>query len=327
MEQRYVVFTHRTTFEASTQLTEEEYRVAIAKANRMPLGDVPVFDSQRILTALKEHYQRVRKITAGFKTKLDSNPKTTKDKYEELEDIGRFIIAANDEPAGTGSFELQVPKSIGLFPDFVLTYVSKRIGVEHTRLVSEEIIQIQRAAKWVLKKAAAIITKDLGHLSKTVNIYFDYDQNVIGTGSFKKKNLTLHQKIEASNIIADFVRAGLNGGQVLAPGFIAQVDINDNKDSRVDIELGQSFFTESEFSKQLLHRIAEKERKAGNYRTEVGVDLLWLLIVIDDIASYSNFNMESANIPEINTSNFDTIMLFEKHAGKIHPIFPQNRVS
>jgi hypothetical protein len=145
--------------------------------------------------------------------------------------------------------------------------------------------------------------------------------------ALKKKNLTAQQKNDPGNLIAEFIRSELTGENVPKPPFIFKFQITDNKDSRLDIELGEMYFTETEFSKQLLDRIADKEDRAADYRKEVTIDRLWLLIVIDDIASFSGFFMESAHIPEINASNFDNIFLFEKHIGKIHPIYPQTRMS
>ncbi|HZH63976.1 MAG TPA: hypothetical protein VEY10_03725 [Flavisolibacter sp.] len=324
MDQPFFVFTHRKVLKVSTQLSDERYRAILAKATNKPIEEIPAFNSAAMLSVIKERSDRLKKVIEGFTALLSTNPNTRKDKYDELDDIGRFIIAANDEPGGNGGiFEMEVPEKLAKHPDFVLTYSGKKIGVEHTRLVSEATIRIYKVVRWVLKQVEESV-KDLSYLSKTVNIFINYDLNIIGDVSFKTENLSKKQKIDMGTLIAEFVRSELTGGTVPKPAFIYQIEIAENFDSRVDIELGESFYTEAEFSRQLLERIADKDDKAHNYRKEVTVDrLLWLLIVIDDIASFSNFYMETAFIPEIPSSNFDNILLFEKHEGRIHPIFPQ----
>jgi hypothetical protein len=186
MDQQYVVFTHRTVLTLSNQLTPEEYRKILAVASNRTIEEMPAIDSDIWLVMARERSKKVRKITEDFKALLDSKPHP-KDKDEELDDIGRFILAANEEPPANKEFALDVPEEIARFPDFILSYAGKKLGVEHTRLLSEDTIQKYKAAKRVIKTAEAILAKDLSYLSKTVNIFIDYNENVIGSASFKKK--------------------------------------------------------------------------------------------------------------------------------------------
>ena len=259
----------------------------------------------------------VQRIIETCKAKFDTDPKITSDKYEELYDIGKFILFSKDK------LKIHVPEVIQECPDFTLLYLYNqlKIGVEHTRLWSNETRAIFKAAKHYLAKAEEIIAKDLSHLSKTVNIFIDYNKNEIGEGNFDNRKFSKDQRNQIPHIIADLIRSELTGGNLPKPAFISQVEITQNKDSRVDLELAESYFTKAEFSDQLLNCIANKERKADNYRNARTVNELWLLIVIDDVNSFSGFNLESARILKIESSNFDSILIFEKFTGKIHFLF------
>lgn len=305
----------RTTFKLSTDMKEEEIRAAIAKARGIPLEQVPSIDFEAVKSKMRSEYEKVQKIVEGCKAKFDSRPKVSSDKYEELNDIGKFILFAND------NFQIHVPEVFQDYPDFTLLIDGLRRGVEHTRLWDSKTRALFRSAKYYLAKAEEIIANDFSYLSKTVNIYIDYSKNVIGDGNFDNRKFSKEQKQKIPLIIADFIRSELTGGNVPKPTFISQVEITPNKDSRIDLELAESYFTKTEFTDQLLECITKKEDKADNYRNARTVNALWLLIVIDDVNSFSGFSLESRNMPKIETSNFDSILIFEKFTGRIHSLF------
>lgn len=178
-----------------------------------------------------------------------------------------------------------------------------------------------KSVKYYLKKAEKIIAKDLSHLSKIVNIYINYRQNVIGQGNFDNRAFSPEQKHQIPQVIADFIKSQLTAGDVQMPAFISQVEVTPNKDLRVDLELAEKYFTKTEFSDQLLKCIGRKEEKANNYRNARKVNALWLLVIIDDINSFSGFNVKSDQLPIIESSNFENIMMFEKFTGNVHVLY------
>lgn len=297
-------------------MKNEEIREAIAKLLGIPLDQVPLIDFEAEKAKMREQYNNVQRKIEAMKPVLDKTSKTTADKYEELFDLGKFIIFFNEK--------FQILSALQKFPDFTLLYQSYRIGVEHTRLWSNEERAMFKAAKYYIAKAEEIIAQKLSRLSKTVNIFIDYNKTVIGDGDFNNRKFTPEQRSELPNIIANYIKSELTGGDVSKPDFISQVKITPNKDLRVDLELAESYFTQAEFSDLLLKRIANKERLADNYRNATKVNALWLLIVIDDVNSFSSFNLESARIPKIETSYFDSILVIEKFGGRIYLIFPNN---
>lgn len=315
MDGSFRIVKKRTTLKLSTHLSPDEVREAVANAMGIEPGQVPDFDPIKALEEIKNQSSRVNDIIRTHKTALESNPKTTKDKYEELHDIGKFILASGDQ------FKIYTPDLIPTYPDFTLTYGNYKIGVEHTRLMSEEIKATIKTASFYIKKAEAIIAKDLSQLSKTVNIFVDYTKGVIGNGNFKNRRFTQQEREQIPHIFATYIRSELTGGNISKPDFISQVQITSNQDYRVDLELAESYFTEEEFSALLLEKIGKKEAKADNYRKACCVNELWLIIIIDDVNSFSGFNLENGGIPKIESSNFERVLLFEKFGGIIYSLF------
>jgi hypothetical protein len=302
--------TTRTTLKLSTHMTDAEILEAIAQVTGKSLNDVPLFEFSKILEEMKTTAFKLERITGALKAKLVSAG-AKEDKFEELEDVGRFLIATND------SLKLIVPDALPEYPDFLLASDNFVIGLEHTRLLSNELKATYKTVKYCLKEAEAMLAPELSHLSKTVNIFIDYQKNIFGDSNFTNRRFTKEQKADIVKMIADFVRSELTGGNIKRPDFIYKIKITRNQDLRVDIELAETYSTKSDISDQILAVIANKEKKANNYRTIENVDSICLLIVVDDINSFCGFSLEQTKLPEIKQSNFDVILLFEKQQQKI----------
>lgn len=305
----------RTTLKFSTDLPEPEIRKAISESMGISIEKVPKFDFENEKARLTNEMKRIEMITKDYKAKLDNSANVTQDKYDELFDVGKFILFANN------NFKIEVPNDLLRFPDFILSFEEEKIGLEHTRLMNEETKAQFKTAKYYIKKAEELIATEFNHLSKTVNIFIDYNQNVIGESNFKNKRFTPEQRRQISETLAEYIKSELTEGNVPKPNYIIQTKITSNKDSRVDLELAESYFTLSDFNDLLLERIQKKEERANSYRSEATLSVVWLLIIVDDINSFSGFDLKTAKFPKIENSNFDEIVLFEKFGGKIYNLF------
>lgn len=304
----------RTTLKLSTGLSQDEVKKAISDAIGILIEQTPNIDFEAAKMRLRIEKEMVDNIIENYKAKLDSNPKTGSDKYEELIDIGKFIVSFNSE------LKLFVPDEILKFPDFIVLLQERKIGIEHTRLMAEGNKAIFKSAKYYIQKAQDLIENELSHLSKTVNIFIDYNKNVIGESNFKNRNFNADQREEVAQIIASYVKSELTGGNVFKPAFISQVKITSNLDSKIYLELAESYFTILEFAEMLTNRISSKEAKVVNYRSIKFISEVWLVIVVDDINSFSGFDLTSVGFPKIENSSFDQIFLFEKFGRKIYPL-------
>lgn len=90
MDVSFRIVKKRTTLKLSTHLSPDEVREAVANAMGIEPGQAPDFDPIKALEEIKNQLSRVNDIIKTHKMALESNPKTTKDKYEELHDIGKF---------------------------------------------------------------------------------------------------------------------------------------------------------------------------------------------------------------------------------------------
>ena len=89
----------------------------------------------------------------------------------------------------------------------------------------------------------------------------------------------------------------------------------------MDLELAESYYTNQEFTNLLQDRIQRKEKRAANYRNESKLNVIWLIIVVDDVNSFSGFDLKTSKFPQIEDSNFDSIFLFEKFGGNVYNLF------
>jgi hypothetical protein len=305
----------RTAIKLSTDLSEDEIRQAISEISGKPPERLPEINFDEEKRKIRNESDKVKMIIKDYKGKLDTIANITQDKYDELQDVGKFILFANEK------FKIDVPSQILKFPDFIISFENQKIGLEHTRLINEETKATIKTAKYYIEKAQEIIRRELNFLSKTVNIFIDYNHNVVGLKNFKNRQFTIEQKKELVHTIAKYIKSELTGGNTPKPDFISQIKITSNKDSRVDLELAESYYTNQEFTDILLQRIQKKEIKANNYRIESNLSIVWLLIVIDDVHSFSGFDLKTAKFPQIENSNFDSIFVFEKFGGNIYTLF------
>lgn len=308
----------RTTLKLSKDLSEEEIRKAISESIGIPIEQVPRNDFEDEKRKLTDQRNKLEKIIADYKDKLEGDTSITQDKYEELYDVGRFILFTNEE------IRIHIPDEILKFPDFILLLQDQQIGLEHTRLINKEIKAIFETAKYYIKKAEELIADELNHHSKTINIFIDYNENVIDKSNFKNRQFSPEQRKNVSKAIANFIKSTLTGGNIPKPNFISQIEITPNNDLRVDLELAETYFSLSEFTELLIQRIKAKERKASKYRIAGNVTELWLLIIIDEINSFSGFDLLTAKFPEILDSNFNKIFMLEKFGGKIYHLFQKD---
>ncbi len=119
----------RRTAKISTLGTEEEMLQEITKAFNIPVEQIR---SQNIAQKLKEvtqGYHQTSSIIDEYKDFLTQKG-ATKDKFEELYDVGKFVVALNIQST------LEIPTNTSAIPDFIISSDNKSIGIEHTRFHS-----------------------------------------------------------------------------------------------------------------------------------------------------------------------------------------------
>lgn len=146
---------------------------------------------------------------------------------------------------------------------------------------------------------------------------------MLGFGNVYDRNFSLTEKKLIGDAISSYIRAQFTGFAIDKPAFIDKITVISNNEKRIDIGLGETYLTALDFSSLILERINKKEKRSSEYREAIDVNYLWLLIVIDDVQAYSGFNLSSP-LPNIETSNFDCIILFEKFSFSITVLYHKN---
>jgi hypothetical protein len=301
-----MAFSKRITFKLSKDLTEEQIHHAIAEVMNMPVEQVSHINIRERLAKLNDERQTIETVIHDYKTNAERHGPLPKYKLEELYDVGRFILKINPEiKIDAGDENLK-------FPDFILRYQDKRIALEHTRLLSADQQQKFKTAKYIVEHAEQVVRDKINGWAKTINIFLKADVD------FKAANIQL-----MVDELASYLIALLNHDVARVPAFVSRVSVVNNPDGRLDLVLAETYFTNDEISEALLTRIAAKEKKAGNYRRAGDFEALWLLVTIDDINSPSGYFLQEFTVPEISTSGFDAIFLFEKYNGRWILIYPR----
>ena len=300
----------RKTFKISNQGTEEEIKQRIADVYGVPVDQLPPMDIKSEFERNRDNWMQVSELIAPYEIFLKGQANTSVDKFEELTDIGRFIVAWPDQ------LQLIVPDELLKYPDFIVRSSERTIGIEHTRLINPTIKAAFNSAKQVITEAEVILKNRNLDYKRTVNIFINFSKPVLDGNNFYNKKFTRGKKKRISIVIAGYIE-GLLSGQVLEkPTFLEHVVITSSQDSRIDLILAEEYIAKEGFLELLNERIEAKEAKFHNYISAAEFDSCWLLIIIDGVSSFSGFDLEE--LKEIHTSNkFEKIILFETFSSKI----------
>lgn len=119
----------RKTFTISTLATNEQLQKQIAEAMNVPIESLSGLNITSEISKLNERYNQTEEFIKEYKDFLSRN-NSQKGKYQELSDIGKFILVLNE------GHKFEIPSMPLDFPDFVVQSDDARIGIEHTRLLS-----------------------------------------------------------------------------------------------------------------------------------------------------------------------------------------------
>jgi len=266
----------------------------------------------------REEYAAMLEFTARYRQLLDRTPKIKKDKYEELTDAGRFLLKTKLPVS------LQVPEKPPTYPDLVFTLGEEPIGLEHSRIINEQMKRSTSTTQKFLEDVAQIIHGQYPELSGIVNLFIDKDADVIGSKSFNTRNFSKDEREQIKSLIADFVVRFITKQTIERPAFILIITFEPNPGFPVSIDLGEQFFTVGGFRRLAEQRIEEKEKRCKAYQAESGLQRIWLLLVVDGVSSHSGFDLENEIFLYKKASDFELIIVFEVFSGRYYIIYDQH---
>lgn len=300
----------RKTFKISNQGTEVEIKQRIAEVYGVSLDQLPPIDIKSEFERNRNNWLQVSELIAPYEAFLKGQANTSVDKFEELTDIGRFMIAWPDK------LDLIIPDTPLKYPDFTVQLSGRTIGIEHTRLINPVLKAAFNSAKQVITEAETILKNKNLDLKRTVNIFINFSKPVVNESNFHNRNFTRKEKKQVSIAIANYVESLLIEKISEKPIFIEDVVITMSQDSRIDLILAEEYIAKEGFVDLLNARIQAKEAKFDNYLSATALNSCWLVVIIDGVSSFSGFDL--LELKEIQSSNkFEKIILFETFGSKI----------
>ncbi|WP_147387931.1 hypothetical protein [Pelobium manganitolerans] len=132
----------------------------------------------------RNNWMQVSELIAPYEAFLNGQAHTGADKFEELTDMGRFIVAWPDE------LDLIVPDEPLEYPDFIVKSSETTIGIERTRLINPALKAAFNSAKQLITEAEIILKNRNLDYKRTVNIFINFSKPVI--------NESNHESLESN---------------------------------------------------------------------------------------------------------------------------------
>lgn len=303
----------RTTFKISSDATEEQIILAIAQSTQKSVEEIKALyiDSKSAFSQLKAYNSALNSVIADFKAILQQNPKTAPSKYEELNDVGRFIVASENP------YKIETLYANIEYPDFVINAHGDLIGLEHTRLLDKIDKELHSHLEKYLREAETRL-HDLGiNGPYIVNVVLNYHIQIFNGEAISSRKLTLDQKQIIIDGIVSAVKAEILNEKHVKPAFISRLVITDYPDSQLNLVLSEVYIPLQNFDQLLKETIQRKENRYERYVNMSAVNRCWLLVIVNGIASYSGFDLAAFNEMSFPKSKFERIILFETFGGKI----------
>ncbi|WP_428331609.1 hypothetical protein [Mucilaginibacter sp.] len=305
----------RTTVKISNPGSPEELKARIAAATGYDHLSVEAIAGQMIFE--RDNWLAVSALIQPYRDFLDAQGRATKDKYEELTDIGRYLI---DSDSG---LELVVPDAPLLYPDFLLRDAKGLLGIEHTRLIDPAAKQALNYLREFVSAAHELLLREQPQLYGSVNVFIDDSQPVIAERFFRNGKFSPVERETITREIAAYVVSVINGQPAEKPAYIAEVSYLPNPEPRLDVNLGETYISKGEFETLLQKRIDAKEARYATYIEASPIDRCGLLLVVDGVSSYSGFDLKTVVFPKIATSNYSFIVLLEAISHQVYSIYTQ----
>ncbi|WCC43003.1 hypothetical protein PJJ26_04025 [Tenacibaculum finnmarkense] len=255
--------------------------------------EINIKDFKKVIENFKKEHTELEKIINSIIEKYDLEKK----EILEVCQIGKFVYKIDTE---IKIIEKPQPPS----PDFIISHKDKKIGLEHTQIITEDASRYFKI-KTLLEYSEQIFESKYPNINvhatiSILNDQLDYKQN---------------EKAELAEKIADFVQLTRMKSEFDCPDYIT--GIRTTKHSQVSFSYKEKndqakYLTRERLQKEIL----KKESKIPNYKkSEFELTEYWLTLLIGSLSSVSyelnemeNYEMES---------KFDRVYLMTDFDAKI----------
>lgn len=304
----------RKTLKLSTLSSEEEMKKQVSNTLNIPIDKLDRFNFLEGIDKINSNFKKVDELTAPYKEYLTTlNSKA--DKFEELIDIGKFLISLNTPCS------IDIPEKSLPYPDFIVKRADKTIGIEHTRILNTGSQIFIKNIRQILKTAEQIVKSINPNLTQVVNLSFNYQIEAVNNKSLSNPSLTKSEKDSIAQLVSSFVYAHLENRNATKPDFIDKIQFSTDSVHPISINLIENYIGKTEIESLLSGRLASKEGKHSNYSTISSFDELWLVIIINGVTVASSYIFDSATLKKDIESKFNKVFLFDTFSSDATVIF------
>jgi hypothetical protein len=303
----------RKTLKLSSVGTEEEILQAIADGFGISIEQVKKMNVMSGLNAINADHEKINTRISSFRQfLLDQN--ATKDKFDELWDLGKFLFSYSPE------YDIYIPEKLMSYPDFIVTKETNRIGIEHTRLMDNKSKNLISTIKNILKKAEKILLSKDPSLTQIINVSINYSKLILNNKSILLDRFDAKEKNEIAAVISEYLASLLNNELWAKPEFIENAQIVKGSSFPVSVELNEKYLGKSDFTELLLKTIEAKEKKFSNYSAVENINELWLLVVAGGASTASSYVFTESLFENAVNSQFDKILLFDNFSHQVKEV-------
>ena len=300
----------RKSVNISLEGTEEEVLRRMSTALGFPIELLKKNGALENLRAFKESSNHVDRIILPFRAYLQQQKNVQKSKFDELRDLGCFLIALNE------GYEIDVPTENYNYPDFIIKKDLYQIGVEHTRLIQRPVKEDIQYIRVLLKSTTKMLLDKNSKLTGIVNVVFDYNASVIGDRTLSSSKFKKVETEQIARQLADYIRSYLNNESVDSPSFIKQASYQPTS-TPIHLDLVEEYLGRNFYNDVLTTTLEPKELKHFKYSAVKDFHELWLLVIVQSTTGASSFVLDSAAIENRPDSKFDKVFLFDTVSNEI----------
>lgn len=262
-------------------------------ASSIELMEIDINDMKKLISHLKNEHAELEKIINPLIEKYD----LPKKEILEVCQTGKFIYKVDLEIRIT-----EKPKPPN--PDFIIEYNSKLIGLEHTRIFTDNADNYNRIISLI-------------DFSEKIYVSQFPNENVHAIISIKDDDINYKQieKREFATAIANYVNNLSKGLDIDKPSFIS--NIRTSKHSKVSFSYNEKNWEGPYLTKKRLEiEIKKKEQKIANYKKgNSELTEYWLVLLIGALSSASYILDENVNYET--ASEFDRVYLMTDFSAEI----------
>jgi hypothetical protein len=308
----------RFTATFSKDATHDELRRAFEKMMFLPEGSLQDLVIPDELDKSEANFRKVLQVIEPQKNIYLQNPKIKEDKYEELEQVGKLIVALNE------GIDLELQVETLEYPDFIILKEGKRIGLEHTRLINGGSNAVFKNIQLILEDAKQSLLLQIPEATGVINVSINHTNIVTNNKSMVDGSFTLEERKAITEELSKYFALLITDPDTQKPSYVIYGFWQANREFSIDIKHAEMYLPEKPDEVKIIlgERIQKKEANHSRYANSQPFDEVWLLVAMQGVKSSSGFKINGDYIPAEIPSAFNRIIVFDSFGYDLVEIKP-----